>query len=201
MKKHAALAQNLLTFWGIFHMVSLSESNSPSAGCGSTTSLLNCREGGQGVLFGRVTKAVSEVLPSMDQFILALDQGTTSSRAILFDQSGRPVASGSRGIAPDPAGPGVVEHDPEVIWQTQLGVAREVLARAEISADRIAAIGVTNQRETTILWERETGKPVAPAIVWQSRISAPICERWKAEGLGAAVPGKDGLGPRSLFFC
>jgi glycerol kinase len=129
----------------------------------------------------------------MDQFILALDQGTTSSRAILFDQSGRPVASAQEELPQILPAPGVVEHDPEVIWQTQLGVAREVLARAEISADRIAAIGVTNQRETTILWERETGKPVAPAIVWQSRISASICERWKAEGLEPLFRERTGL--------
>ncbi len=129
----------------------------------------------------------------MGDFILALDQGTTSSRAILFDRSGKPVASAQEELPQIFPAPGVVEHDPEMIWQTQLRVAREVMARAEVPPERIAAIGVTNQRETTILWSRETGKAVANAIVWQSRVSAPVCERWKAEGLTELVREKTGL--------
>ena len=90
-------------------------------------------------------------------------------------------------------GPGLVEHDPEAIWSSQLAVAREALARADLSATDIAAIGVTNQRETTLLWERDSGRPVANAIVWQSRVSAPICDRLKADGLERLVRDKTGL--------
>jgi glycerol kinase len=129
----------------------------------------------------------------MSQFVLALDQGTTSSRAIVFGRDGRARAQRQqehRQILPSP---GHVEHDPEEIWKTQLATAREALAAAELSAGGIAAIGVTNQRETTILWERATGRPVANAIVWQSRITAPICERLKQEGLEPLVREKTGL--------
>ncbi|MCS7236901.1 MAG: glycerol kinase GlpK [Thermoguttaceae bacterium] len=129
----------------------------------------------------------------MEQFILALDQGTTSSRAILFDRNGRPVASAQQELPQILPAPGIVEHDPEAIWHTQLRVAREAIARAEISPRQVAALGVTNQRETTILWDRATGKPVANAIVWQSRVSAPICQRWKTEGLEVVVRRRTGL--------
>ena len=122
--------------------------------------------------------------------VLALDQGTTSSRAILFDHHGRPLAvtqeefpQHTRAVAgPDGGDLGVVEHDPEDIWRTQLSCARRVLGSAGIAATQVAAIGIANQRETTILWDRLTGQPVAPAIVWQSRVSAPICQRLKAAG-------------------
>jgi glycerol kinase len=122
--------------------------------------------------------------------VLALDQGTTSSRAILFDRHGRPLAvtqeefpQHTRAVAgPDGGDLGVVEHDPEDIWRTQLSCARRVLGSAGIAATQVAAIGIANQRETTILWDRVTGQPVAPAIVWQSRVSAPICQRLKAAG-------------------
>ncbi len=129
----------------------------------------------------------------MKKFILALDQGTTSSRAILFDKEGRPVASAQKELPQILPAPGVVEHDPEAIWNTQLEVAKQVLSRVDLGPKTIAAIGVTNQRETTILWERATGKPVAKAIVWQSRISTPICRRWEAEGLTPLVREKTGL--------
>jgi glycerol kinase len=118
----------------------------------------------------------------VSKYILALDQGTTSSRSILFGRDGRGVASAQREFPQIFPGPGLVEHDPEAIWSSQIATARDVLAKAGASAKDVAAIGITNQRETTILWDRHTGKPVANAIVWQSRVSAPICERLKAEG-------------------
>ena len=108
-----------------------------------------------------------------DRFVLALDQGTTSSRAIAFDRAGTPVASAQREFPQGFPSPGHVTHDPDDIWGSQLRVARETVA-AVGGAARVAAIGVTNQRETTIVWDRATGRPVAPAILWQSRISAPF---------------------------
>ena len=129
----------------------------------------------------------------MTQFVLALDQGTTSSRAIVFDRSGKAVSSAQQEFPQIFPGPGHVEHDPEDIWSTQLATAKEAIARAGISALDIAAIGVTNQRETTVLWEKATGKPVANAIVWQSRITAPICDRLKAAGHEATFRKKTGL--------
>ena len=129
----------------------------------------------------------------MGKYILALDQGTTSSRAIIFDHDGRIVASDQEEFEQILPAPGLVEHDPEAIWASQLGVGRRALAKASLSAAEIAALGVTNQRETTILWERETGRPVANAIVWQSRASAGICERLKADGLEETFRNKTGL--------
>lgn len=129
----------------------------------------------------------------MPRYVLALDQGTTSSRAIVFGHDGRPVASAQqeyRQILPQP---GIVEHDPEELWQSQRSVACEALARAGCEAADLAAIGITNQRETTLLWDRHTGRPVANAIVWQSRVSASICDRLKAEGLEDTVRAKTGL--------
>ena len=136
------------------------------------------------------------------RYVLALDQGTTSSRAILFDSAGTP-----RGVAQeefpqhvrsgdgDGSGSdrGIVEHDPEDIWNSQLATARRVLAEQGARPQDVVAIGITNQRETTILWERATGRPVAPAIVWQSRVSAPICARLEAAGVGAEVRRRTGL--------
>jgi glycerol kinase len=118
----------------------------------------------------------------MSQYILALDQGTTSSRSIIFGKHGRVVASAQQEFPQILPSPGHVEHDPEAIWDSQLATARAALADAKLSAADIAAIGITNQRETTVLWEKATGKPVANAIVWQSRISSPICERLKSDG-------------------
>ncbi len=118
----------------------------------------------------------------MTSYILALDQGTTSSRAIVFDSRGRPCGTAWREFEQILPAPGQVEHDPEAIWHSQLEAARAALDQAGISADQLAALGVTNQRETTILWERDSGRPVANAIVWQSRLSAPICEQLKREG-------------------
>src|SRR5437588_4664024 len=126
-------------------------------------------------------------------YILALDQGTTSSRSILFGRDGRAVATAQQEFPQILPSPGHVEHDPEAIWQTQLDTARRALAEAKLTAADVAAIGITNQRETTVLWERATGKPVANAIVWQSRISAPICERLKAAGHEPLFREKTGL--------
>ena len=129
----------------------------------------------------------------MTQYILALDQGTTSSRAIVFGHDGRIVAGSQQEFPQILPRPGHVEHDPEAIWSSQLAVARQALARGGISPSEIAAIGVTNQRETTILWERDTGKPVANAIVWQSRVSAGICDQLKRDGLEPTFTEKTGL--------
>jgi glycerol kinase len=127
------------------------------------------------------------------KYVLALDQGTTSSRAIVFDQSGRAVSSAQQEFPQIFPGPGHVEHDPEAIWSTQLQTAKEAIAKAKITAADLAAIGVTNQRETTVLWEKATGKPVANAIVWQSRVTAPICDQLKAGGHEATFRKKTGL--------
>src|SRR5207244_2190674 len=126
-------------------------------------------------------------------YILALDQGTTSSRAIVFDRDGgvRAVAQKEfRQIFPHA---GWVEHDPQEIWASQIGVAVEALGRAQIGPSDIAAVGITNQRETTIVWDRATGEPIHHAIVWQDRRTADYCERLKAEGAGDAIQGKTGL--------
>jgi len=134
-----------------------------------------------------------------ERFVLALDQGTTSSRAILFDHRGRPRWSAQREFPQQYPSPGHVTHDPEAIWESQLGVAREVIAAASISAEQIAAIGVTNQRETTVVWDRVTGRPVADAIVWQSRITAPFCEQLRAAGHEPEVHARTGL-PLDAYF-
>ena len=133
-----------------------------------------------------------------EQLILALDQGTTSSRAIAFGHDGRPVASAQQAFPQQFPSPGHVTHDPEAIWTSQLAVAREVV-HAVGGADRIAAIGLTNQRETTIVWDRATGAPIADAIVWQSRITAPACERLRAAGHEALFRARTGL-PLDAYF-
>jgi glycerol kinase len=127
------------------------------------------------------------------RFVLALDQGTTSSRAIVFDRPGTVVAMAQQEFPQLFPSPGHVEHDPGAIWTTQLATAREALAKAGAAADDLAAIGVTNQRETTVLWERSSGRPIANAIVWQSRITAPICDRLKADGHESVIRRKTGL--------
>jgi glycerol kinase len=129
----------------------------------------------------------------MANVILALDQGTTSSRAIVFGKDGRPISVAQEEFEQIFPQPGHVEHNPEAIWKTQSDVAREALKRAGRSAADVAAIGVTNQRETTILWEKATGKPVANAIVWQSRVTASLCDRLKADGLEATFRERTGL--------
>jgi glycerol kinase len=129
----------------------------------------------------------------MKSHVLALDQGTTSSRAIVFGRDGRGVAVAQREFPQLFPGPGHVEHDPEAIWETQLAVAKEALAKAGLAAADVAAIGITNQRETTVLWERTTGRPVANAIVWQSRVSAGICDALRAAGHEPTFRKKTGL--------
>lgn len=129
----------------------------------------------------------------MSKYILALDQGTTSSRAIVFDRDGRPVGTAQQEFEQLYPQPGHVEHDPEAIWSSQWNCAQKALAQAHLTASQIAAIGVTNQRETTILWEKATGRPVANAIVWQSRITTDLCRRMQAEGLERVFRDKTGL--------
>ena len=129
----------------------------------------------------------------MSRFVLALDQGTTSSRSIVFDHSGAVVSMAQQEFPQLFPGPGHVEHDPEAIWATQVDTARQAMAKAGITAADVAAIGVTNQRETTVLWERDSGRPVANAIVWQSRVTAPICDRLKAAGHEGVFRAKTGL--------
>ncbi len=126
-------------------------------------------------------------------FVLALDQGTTSSRAIVFDRGGSIRAVAQREFTQIYPRPGWVEHDPTEIWATQSGVLAEVLAKAAIAPTELAAIGITNQRETTVLWERSSGRPVANAIVWQDRRTAPLCDALRAAGHEATFARKTGL--------
>lgn len=126
------------------------------------------------------------------KYILALDQGTTSSRAIIFDGNAGVVSSAQKEFTQIFPRPGWVEHDPDEIWSTQTGVAAEAVARAGIKTDEIAAIGITNQRETTILWDR-TGRPIGNAIVWQCRRSSDICDDLKKRGLAELFHEKTGL--------
>jgi glycerol kinase len=123
-------------------------------------------------------------------YVLAIDQGTTSTRAILFDVSGRARSIAKIELTQHYPRPGWVEHNPEEIWQSVVSACREAAAAAD---GPIAAIGMTNQRETTVLWERVTGRPVHPAIVWQDRRTAGLCERWHAEGLAEIVAPRTGL--------
>ena len=125
--------------------------------------------------------------------ILALDQGTTSSRAIVFDHDGAIKAVAQKEFTQIFPSAGWVEHDPQEIWASQIGVAVEALGRAHIVPKDIAAIGITNQRETTIVWDRETAMPIHNAIVWQDRRTADFCERLKEDGAGETVQAKTGL--------
>ena len=129
----------------------------------------------------------------MKDFILSFDQGTTSSRAIIFDHSGKPLASAQKEFTQIYPKPGWVEHKPEEIWSTQIGVATEVLAKAGLKSTDIAGIGITNQRETTVVWNRITGKPVYNAIVWQDRRTADFCDKLKADGVDKMILEKTGL--------
>jgi glycerol kinase len=129
----------------------------------------------------------------VSRVILALDQGTTSSRAIVFDANGSVVAFDQREFAQHFPQPGWVEHDPLDIWRSQLEVAQGALRNARVSASDVAAIGITNQRETTILWDRATGVPVANAIVWQDRRTASACDALRERGVGELVTAQTGL--------
>lgn len=129
----------------------------------------------------------------MQQYILALDQGTTSSRAILFDRQGQVVATAQQEYPQHFPDPGWVEHDANDIWRSQLTCARQVLRQTGTSASQVAAIGIANQRETTVLWDRATGEPVARAIVWQDRRTAEACDRLREQGKAGLIQEKTGL--------
>jgi glycerol kinase len=125
--------------------------------------------------------------------ILALDQGTTSSRALVFDDSGSVLGVAQQELTQIYPQSGWVEQDPEEIWSSQLATARAALQRAGLSAADIAAVGITNQRETTLVWERAGGRPVANAIVWQDRRTAALCEHLREQGVEALFTGRTGL--------
>ncbi len=129
----------------------------------------------------------------MEKYILALDQGTSSSRAILFNTRGQPVAAESQPFTQIYPKPGWVEQNPDEIWSSQLIAARAALRKSGVSPEQIASIGITNQRETTIVWDRHTGRPVCNAIVWQCRRTASLCERLKNEGFETMVRERTGL--------
>ena len=128
----------------------------------------------------------------MDKYILSLDQGTTSSRAIIFNKQGEVVAIAQKEFTQFFPQSGWVEHDANEIWSTQLGVAAEAITKAGLSPENIAAIGITNQRETTVVWERATGKPIYNAIVWQDRRTAPFCDGLRSKGLDKMIQEKTG---------
>jgi glycerol kinase len=127
------------------------------------------------------------------RYVLALDQGTTSSRAIVFDERGLPRAAAQKEFRQFFPQPGWVEHDPEEIWRSQLACARAALKKAKLRPERLSGVGITNQRETTVAWDRRTGTPVHRAIVWQDRRTAARCERLKKEGLAPVIAAKTGL--------
>jgi glycerol kinase len=129
----------------------------------------------------------------MQNHILALDQGTTSSRAILFDHAGAVAGLAQQEFTQHFPQPGWVEHDAQDIWRSQLAVARQALSEQGLQAGDVAAIGITNQRETTVLWERKTGRPVAPAIVWQDRRTATRCDELRVAGKAGPIQKKTGL--------
>lgn len=129
----------------------------------------------------------------MNQYILSFDQGTTSSRAIVFDHSGTIVSVAQKEFTQIFPQPGWVEHDANEIWSTQLGVAAEAITKAGLTAKDMAAIGITNQRETTVLWDRATGQPVYNAIVWQDRRTAAFCDELRAKGVAKLLQDKTGL--------
>ncbi|MEE8337360.1 MAG: FGGY family carbohydrate kinase, partial [Dehalococcoidia bacterium] len=135
----------------------------------------------------------------MSRYVLALDQGTTSSRALLFDEQGRVVAGDQQQFTQHFPQPGWVEHDPQQIWESQLAAARGVMAQAGASASEIAAIGIANQRETALVWDRATGEPIYRAIVWQSRQTAAICDALRARGIEDDVRARTGL-PIDAYF-
>src|SRR5690606_38687638 len=126
-------------------------------------------------------------------YLLALDQGTSSSRSIVFDAQGGIVASAQKEIRQIFPQPGWVEHDPLDIWRTQLETAREAIEKSGAGASGIHAIGITNQRETTVLWHRDTGQPLCNAIVWQDRRTEPLCAALREQGLEAVILEKTGL--------
>ena len=135
----------------------------------------------------------------MKQYVMALDQGTTSSRCILFDKQGNICSMAQREFTQIYPKPGYVEHNPMEIWSSQLGVAIEAMAMVNAKPENIAGIGITNQRETTIVWDKKTGKPIYNAIVWQCRRTADKIEKLKADGMEEKVRAKTGLVPDAYF--
>lgn len=135
----------------------------------------------------------------MKQYILALDQGTTSSRAILYDERGKAVSVAQKEVTQHYPKDGWVEQDPMEIWSTQMGVAQEALFKINTTYKNVAAIGITNQRETTVVWDKETGTPVYNAIVWQCRRTAEFCDELKDKGLAPMIREKTGLLPDAYF--
>ncbi len=135
----------------------------------------------------------------MADYILALDQGTTSSRAIVFDAAGRIVAAAQQEFPQLYPQPGWVEHDPEAIWETQLTAARRALHAAGVPASAVRALGITNQRETAVVWDRATGQPIYNAIVWQCRRTADLCDQLRAEGFDKVILEKTGLVTDAYF--
>ncbi len=129
----------------------------------------------------------------METHILVIDQGTTSTRSIVFDRAFVPVATAQREFPQHFPHPGWVEHDPRDLWETSLATLREALTKAGLSASDIAAIGIANQRETVVIWDRRTGEPIAPAIVWQDRRTAEVCNTLNADGCEALVSERSGL--------
>ncbi len=129
----------------------------------------------------------------MGKYVLALDQGTTSCRSILFDTHGQPVSSAQHEFSQSFPKPGWVEHDAEEIWKTQLRTIQEALIDAACGIEEVETIGITNQRETIVLWDRATGKPVAPAIVWQDRRTADVCAQWGRDGAEELLKSRTGL--------
>ena len=129
----------------------------------------------------------------MKDYIMALDAGTTSNRAIIFNKKGEIISVAQKEFTQHFPKPGWVEHDPSEIWSTQLGVCTEAMAKENIDASNIAGIGITNQRETTIVWEKETGRPVYNAIVWQCRRTADMADKLVEDGYGKMIKEKTGL--------
>ena len=126
-------------------------------------------------------------------YLLALDQGTSSSRSIVFNAQGQIMAMAQQEITQIYPQPGWVEHDPWQIWQTQLATAIEALAKSGISARQVSAVGITNQRETTVVWHKGTGQPIHNAIVWQDRRTEPACAALREQGLADTIQAKTGL--------
>ena len=133
------------------------------------------------------------------KYIMALDQGTTSSRCILFDHAGNICAVANKEFRQIFPKPGWVEHDANEIWEVTQEVARAAMHKLSVTAQDIAAIGITNQRETTVVWDKETGEPIAHAIVWQCRRTADIIDRLVADGHGDEIREKTGLVPDAYF--
>jgi glycerol kinase len=132
-------------------------------------------------------------------YLLALDQGTSSTRSIVFDKQGNIVSLAQQELTQIYPRPGWVEHDPMEIWQTQLATAREALSKAGLQAGDIDALGITNQRETTVVWDRQTGEPVYNAIVWQDRRAEPTCAELRAAGTDQIILEKTGLRVDAYF--